>query len=364
MIGARPPRLTATSYARELVVATDATLDGGSQTLDIYGHWNKLGSFTYNESTIHFRGSHHQNISGLGSTTFYNLDVDNLAGGATHDDAVVINLLTLNSDLTTQSNRLEMGTNAISLGTGDVVGTVRRTDLGATARSFGNPYVSIAISSGTAPNPMDVTLTKGNPPFSGAVKRKYTLTPTGGSSYSATLRLHYLDGELNNNTEANLQFWRYDTGNHRWAQQLRSGSVDITNNWLEKDGVNSLDSNWAISEKGDPTAVTLVRFQVFSNSTGASIVWETASEANVLGYNLYRSLAMEDLYSRLNGYLVWAKGLGGLIGAVYTWEDAYLQPGVTYCYKLEEIGAEGSRDLDIITFTAPYQIYLAVVTNH
>src|SRR5205085_4356532 len=96
-----------------------------------------------------------------------------------------------------------------SAGSGDVIGTVRRTDLGASAKPFGNPFNTIAIDSGTAPTQMDFNLVKSAPgAFATAVTRTYALTPTGGSGISATLALHYLDSELNGNIEANLGLWR------------------------------------------------------------------------------------------------------------------------------------------------------------
>src|SRR6185369_17508862 len=84
-----------------------------------------------------------------------------------------------------------------SIGTADVVGTVRRTDLGVIERSFGNLNNTITINSGTAPTQMDFNLVKAAPPtFPNTVKvvpRDYTLTPTGGSGISATVKMRYID---------------------------------------------------------------------------------------------------------------------------------------------------------------------------
>src|SRR4029077_6178061 len=92
-----------------------------------------------------------------------------------------------------------------STGTGDVVGTVSRTGVAVTgtAYTFGNPNVSIKCAAGSPlPNPITVKLVKSAPAGkANAINRTYTITPTGGTGVVATLRLHYLDSELNGNTE-------------------------------------------------------------------------------------------------------------------------------------------------------------------
>ena len=46
-------------------------------------------------------------------------------------------------------------------------------------------------------------------PFGGSINREYTITIPAGT-YTATLRLHYLDAELNGNTESSMQLWKYN----------------------------------------------------------------------------------------------------------------------------------------------------------
>jgi len=54
-------------------------------------------------------------------------------------DASVAGALTLTTDLTVASGAI-LQQSGTSLGAADVVGTVRRTDLGLTERAFGNQY--------------------------------------------------------------------------------------------------------------------------------------------------------------------------------------------------------------------------------
>jgi len=87
---------------------------------------------------------------------------------------------------------------------------------------------------------MEIQLTKTAPSgLSPAVQRTYTLTPTGGSGYSATLRLHYRDSELDSVTESALKLFRYSGS---WTDEGRS-AIDTASNWVEKSGVTAF-SDW------------------------------------------------------------------------------------------------------------------------
>jgi hypothetical protein len=86
------------------------------------------------------------------------------------------------------------------------------------------------------------------------VQRTYIITPTGGSGFSATLRLHYLDSELNGNTEAGLIFRRFKTTPLPvgWSPVIPT-AADTTNNWLEASGVTTF-SPWTFNSTFSPTA--------------------------------------------------------------------------------------------------------------
>src|SRR6185295_13602851 len=157
----------------------------------------------------------------------------------------------------------------------DVVGNVKRTGFvsAGAALSFGNPFNSIQINSGTAPTDITVNLEKAVPttpaPFATAIARKYTITPNGGSGISATLRLHYLDSELNGNTEGpNLNLFRFDGTN--WHNEGQT-SNDTTNNWVEKSGVTTF-SPWTMNSSV-PTEAKLESFTESSYDGGVFIQW-------------------------------------------------------------------------------------------
>ena len=112
------------------------------------------------------------------------------------------------------------------------------------ALSFGNPFNTIQVTAGTAPANIVVDLARSVPVgaigFPTAVDRTYTITPSA-AGFTGTLRLHYLDTELNGNTEgARLNLRRFN--GIGWQPFVITGS-DTTTNWVERTGVTTF-SPW------------------------------------------------------------------------------------------------------------------------
>jgi len=250
-----------TTFGNFTINASNA-VDAGSHNFNVIGPaFTSTGSFTGNTSTVTFNGGGAQSITGDGVKNFAGLLVNNASGvsvlnGGQSVDASVLGILTLNTDLTVVAGAiLQQG--GTSAGAADVLGTVRRTDLGGVTRSFGNLNNTIQINSGTPPTQLDFNLVKATPTgFPAGVKvvpRTYTLTPTGGAGISATLRLRYIDPtELTGPgiTESRLVLWKDTTGTDNWVAQ--GGTVDTAGNHVTHTGISSF-SEWAIAEAADLT---------------------------------------------------------------------------------------------------------------
>jgi fibronectin type 3 domain-containing protein len=240
---------TSSSTYQDVQIDSGATLaSSAGSTINVKGNWTNNGVFIRGDGSVRFNGASPQTIGGVSGTTFTHLTIANASGVTLTSNAAVIGVLSLTTgDLMTGSNLLTMVDSASSTGSGDVVGNVRRTGPFTTgiAYSFGNPFVSLLFASGgTLPDNVTLVLAKNFPPdFTRALEREYTLTPSGGSGYSAALRLHYLDDELNGNPEAGLQLWRYDGSN--WGMQSKTAS-ETSDNWLERSGVTEF-SRWALA---------------------------------------------------------------------------------------------------------------------
>jgi hypothetical protein len=143
------------------------------------------------------------------------------------------------------------------------VGTVTRTGgpFGLISLTFGNPNNIITFTgAGTRPTTMTVAMAKAAPAtYAAAVQRNYTMSQTGGSGFTATVRLHYLDSELNGNIpEANLGLRRLRTADGHWVAAPPPPGVptrDGAANWVEATGVLAADmvTQWTFSTLA-PTA--------------------------------------------------------------------------------------------------------------
>jgi hypothetical protein len=254
---------TATSL-KDVQVNTGGTLIGtNATTMNVSGTWtiDTGGAFTPNTNTVNFNGSGAQTIGGTATTaaatTFNNLIIANAGSGVTLGQNETVNgVLTLTNDLNTSTFTLTQPSTApASAGVGDVVGSIKRTALTSATQTYGNLNNTIGFTAGTPPTDITVKLTKTAPTdaatgqtnsgFSTAVNRTYVITPTGGSGFSATLQLHYQDGDLNSNNENTMTLWRYDAASGKWKTQGAT-SRDITNNWVQLTGVTQF-SAWTFN---------------------------------------------------------------------------------------------------------------------
>jgi len=277
------------------------TIDSGktvntNSSFNASGNWTNDGTFTANAGTITFNGSSTQTIGGSGATTFNNLTINNSAGVTLNNNATVTGTLTLTSgDLNTGSHTLTLSSNATVTGTGDVVGNVRRAHAFNTGTNYAfnnaNTLINFSsITNGASPSVV-INLSKSAPAgLTTAVPRSYTITPTNISSYDATLRLGYLDSETGGMTEANLRAWRHN--GTRWV--LQPGGVDTGSNYVYASNVTAF-SNWAITDNGAPTAVTLSSFDARADAPSAlPLVGLGALAVIVLGGVLWRGRTKDE----------------------------------------------------------------------
>ena len=88
-------------------------------------------------------------------------------------------------------------------------------------------------------------------------------------------------------------------------------------------------------------AVALLIYQV-AVPPRVEITWETATEQNTVGFNLYRSTTPDGSYTLINeGQFIASQG-SPVSGASYAYTDNNVSAAQTYYYVLEEIEADGS----------------------
>jgi Carboxypeptidase regulatory-like domain/Domain of unknown function (DUF4214) len=209
-----------------------------------------------------------------GSFNFANLTISNASGVTLGGNTTVTGVLALTSgDLNLGANTLTQPNTSTSMGGFDVIGSVKRTGFTSVPNtlSFGNPNNQLTFTAGTLPTDITINLVKSPPAgFSAAVLRTYTITPNPSnlSGFTAKLRLHYLDSELNGNTpESSLNLRRFNgTG---WAPYSATTPVDTTNNWVENNAVHNF-SQWTFSTLS-PTATNGVVSGRITTSDGKPV---------------------------------------------------------------------------------------------
>jgi len=100
-------------------------------------------------------------------------------------------------------------------------------------------------------------------------------------------------------------------------------------------------SSFKLEECGPPTATTISSFNAEADREYIHLTWETSNEVDLIGFNLYRSTAMDGDKVRLNSTLIPAKSPGELTGASYQFFDQSVHPGVPYDYWLEAVKVGG-----------------------
>jgi uncharacterized protein (DUF362 family) len=125
-------------------------------------------------------------------------------------------------------------------------------------------------------------------------------------------------------------------------------------------------ATWGIALLGTeprPAAVDLVSFTATAQGNAVLLSWETATEINILGFNLYRGDTPHGTSLRLNEDPIPGKAPGSLYGATYTWVDEDMLPGVPRYYWLEDVGTYGVTVLHGPVRTAGHWVFLPLVTS-
>ncbi len=89
------------------------------------------------------------------------------------------------------------------------------------------------------------------------------------------------------------------------------------------------------------TAVELSTFSAVGRSWGIDVTWETATELDNAGFNLYRSTDKAGKTTMVNNEVIAAAG-DELKGSSYSFRDRDVMVGVTYYYWLEDVDLFGA----------------------
>jgi len=165
------------------------------------------------------------------------------------------------------------------------------------------------------------------------VLRCFELDPA--TPQTAAVTFYYTEAERNgtNNATMNAYHWDGSTWELETGAITRGGNGD--SQWVQVTGVDAY-SPFALNN-GNPTAVEIASFTATPQGGTIRLNWETASEMDRQGYNLYRSEPAGGELLLLNATLIPAQNPGSPLGTLYTWLDETVPPGVTFSYWLEAV---------------------------
>lgn len=124
------------------------------------------------------------------------------------------------------------------------------------------------------------------------VYRQYEISPTNNNNLNATLRIQYLDHELNGQAENSIVFLKSSAPYTAFSDE-GFNTRSTTTNYVEKTGIGSF-SLWTL---GIPPAVLplqLLRFDAACIDNRSILYWTTAAEENILRFAVQKSMATND----------------------------------------------------------------------
>ncbi|MGQ9491100.1 MAG: hypothetical protein ACUVS6_10430 [Anaerolineae bacterium] len=169
------------------------------------------------------------------------------------------------------------------------------------------------------------------------ITRYWPVTQSGISDFACTATFVYVeDDEVigSGQSTAALYHWSYNSGTWTLHNQANASTNTLSST------VTSFSDHTARS--ASPLAVTLATFTADATPDGVTLSWETVSEQDNAGFNIYGADSDAGPWTRLNPALIPAAAPGSGEGHSYTFTDATAAPGVTYWYMLEDIALDGA----------------------
>ncbi len=230
-------------------IDASVTFAAGSYTHSFTRDFTNNGTFTAGTSTSSFTGTIDAAISG--ATTFNIITINKSATS---------NVVTMSSSCTAitanmTSGEIHTGSNTLTLtsgrtGTGIILGIITRTHSYTTGvdYEFEGPYNTLNFSSVSGVTSVTVTALNapvGDYPFGGSVNREYVFAVPSGT-YTASIKLHYNDVDINGNVESTMNIWKFVSGT-TWLDSSKT-SNSTTNNYIQKDGLTNIVGRWTMSD--------------------------------------------------------------------------------------------------------------------
>ncbi|MBT1686210.1 T9SS type A sorting domain-containing protein, partial [Dawidia soli] len=294
---------------------SSATVNAGSGTVSVAGHWNNTATFTYGTSTVVFAGTGAQSLGG--ASDFYNVT---RANGGT---LTMNNTFTVNNLLTLTSGMIATGANQVNL-----ANTTTQPVVGYSVSSYIDGRLSIAFPStaggsrtfpvgrGTVYRPVTIQQTVAAP-GAGSVRvemintppagtfpatierlsevRYFSIDRSGGGLGSPTVEIGFnTNGAPDESiaTPGNVRIVRATSAGGPWTDEGGSGVYSpVSPRGYATSGVTSIGTStyFALGYQNAVLPITLLSFKAVLNNTQVDLTWTTVTERNNAFFTIERA---------------------------------------------------------------------------
>jgi hypothetical protein len=249
------------------------------------------GSFLPGSGTVTFRGGSPAFIKGSQGSGFFNLQINKSAGA----NVVLQNSISVGGQINFTSGLLDLNGFDADLGsTGSLNGEQESSHIvGATG---GTVIFNMTLNAPTAINPGNLgalitsaqnlgntVIRRGDQSQAtssaggNSILRYYDIQPANNTALNATLRIRYLEGELNGLDENSLLLWEKQP-TQSWSP-LGADSHDAVANYVEKTAIPSFGI-FTLSTPPSPLPVHFTLVEAHCNGSSVLLNWKTGQEMN------------------------------------------------------------------------------------
>ncbi|MCP4912111.1 MAG: hypothetical protein GY909_03240 [Oligoflexia bacterium] len=130
-----------------------------------------------------------------------------------------------------------------------------------------------------------------------------------------------------------------------------TGLVDTEDKIIDVD--DSAGNTCQVSIDLANSPITLASFGATAYDTKVLLEWETSSELNHIGFNVYRSTEIDGNYVQINNELILNFLTSASFRGKYRFVDESLTNETLYYYKIEDVALDGTRDLHGPVYARP-----------
>ncbi len=350
------------------------------------------GNFSSSSGTVVFQGSSQQSIGGTSSVNFYSLTLNNSNGIILGHDITIYGVLSLTSGVLDANSYLVTLATTGSISGGGSTSYVE----GKLAKSFDvGTSTSFTFHTAKGGEYLPVTVT-----FTDITGSAYTVTveqfnsdphtdvssSIDSGTLSAISSVRYWSIQGSGGTPSNLQItltWNSKDGittpsaldvaqfnSTQWISVGGDGSGTSTSGTIQSAVITTSGSYYTFGDdaangQDNSLPVTLATFTAEANLNFVLLKWETESEINNMGFNIYRKTG-DSPWEKLNDELI--PGAGNSSSKhEYSFKDEQIVPGETYSYRLESVSFNGVTETFAKltqTVTIPVPTEFAVYPNY